>query len=89
MKIVGINLLILIGYSAILRPAENFYVNLLPLGAAICIHSLANLIGGIQSDNGGTETELVENKKRRQAFFLSTALVLLIGFSTCLSVGYL
>jgi hypothetical protein len=80
-KIAGINLLILLTYSALIRLVslgEGQAMNILIMSAfAVGLHVLicAVVCGASYSNN---------KKELGKAWLLSTGIVLLIGFSTCL-----
>lgn len=80
-KVAGYNLLILLIYSIIIRALfgndHDDYGILLVSAFVIAIHTLANIIFCIVNYSTG-------KKVLGKAFLLSTGIVLLIGFSTCL-----
>jgi hypothetical protein len=71
-KIIGVNLLILLGYSMLLKlKGDDSVIGL--LAALIFFHFIINLTQAISK----------ENIKNRPAFLISAFLVLIIGFATC------
>lgn len=79
-KIVGINLLILLGYSLLIRftaSAEQRSLGIMIESAfAVGLHVLISLVVGLISYS--------TNKDLGKAWLLTTGIVLLVGFSTCL-----
>jgi hypothetical protein len=78
--IIGINLIILTGYSVSLYSENVHHLIILSHAFFIACHLSVLIFMGIL-------THLLDKKEVSKAFWLSTAVVLLIGFGSCMIIN--